>query len=300
MPTPTDKKLERVDKWVQKQVPGLTGRQIDEAIQSGLVLIGGKKAKKGDRTAETAIDCGPIRKHLEEIGKGNSKIQLDVLWETEDEWIVDKPAGMKSYPLSLFDTETPSQWALFREQSIRVEFPAPQPILSPHRLDTGTSGLLIVCRKKTAFEKWRNFFQSHLIQKKYLAWCYGEVEESELTIDFPIAHSISNPAKMIVVSDQAKFRPPIMEATTHARLLKKVKGKSLWEISCSTGVTHQVRVHLAALNLPLVGDKLYDPNFLSRDIQPQYHLLRATELRWENYQVIAPSESYKKGPLCEE
>lgn len=296
MLTPTDKKLDRLDKWIQKRFSGLTGRQVDEAIQSGLVLVSGRKAKKGDRILEDQIDDGLLQKHLEQLSRGNTEISLEVVWESKDEWIIDKPAGMKSYPLSLFDTNTPVQWALAKEPSLRNEFVSPQPILSPHRLDTGTSGLLIVCRNKKAYEMWRKLFQAHQVQKKYLAWCFGEAPSSELLIDLPIAHSVSESEKMVVVKDLEKFRPPLMEARTEATLVQEMEGKSLWEVTCSTGVTHQVRVHLAALGLPLIGDKLYDPSYAVRNSKPTHHLLRAIELKWESHVVAASSDAYRKGP----
>lgn len=296
MPTPTDKKLERLDKWVQKRFSGLTGRQVDEAIQSGLILVSGRKAKKGERVLEEQIDDVLLQKHLEQLNKGNSEVSLEVVWESQDEWIIDKPAGMKSYPLSLFDTNTPANWALAREPAVRSEFLSSQPILSPHRLDTGTSGLLVVCRNKKAYENWRKLFQFHQVQKKYLAWCFGEAPSDELLIDLPIAHSVSEAEKMVVVKDQEKYRSPLMQARTQANLVKQIEGKSLWEVTCSTGVTHQVRVHLAALGLPLIGDKLYDPHFSLRNLKPAQHLLRAIELKWESHVVVAASDEYKKGP----
>jgi len=296
MSTPTDKKLDRLDKWIQRRFSGLTGRQVDEAIQAGLVLVSGRKAKKGDRVFEEQIDESLLQKHLQQLGKGSSDISLEVLWESKDEWIIDKPAGMKSYPLSLFDTNTPVQWALAKEPALRSEFVSPQPILSPHRLDTGTSGLLVVCRNIKSYESWRQLFQAHQVQKKYLAWCFGEAPSPELLIELPIAHSVSEPEKMVVVRDVERFRPPLMEARTQARLVKQTEGKSLWEITCSTGVTHQVRVHLAALGLPLIGDRLYDPSFTVRELKPAHHLLRAIELKWESHVLTASSDTYRKGP----
>ncbi|MFM8268651.1 MAG: pseudouridine synthase [Pseudomonadota bacterium] len=288
---------ERVDKQVQKLFPELSSRHIEEAIDAGWITVEGKKVRKGDRVRVPQLQCLPLQQHVSDLRKGNSKIRLSVVWEGKGEWIVDKPAGMPSHPLSLFDQDTPTQWAFAQKTEMWREFPSVQPTITPHRLDTGTSGLLIVCKNYESYLNWRSRFQSKLVHKKYLAWCFGKAPSKQLRIEIPIAHSPSDSRLMVAVRDQEKVRPPIQEAVTNAQLRREQEGMSLWEITCTTGVTHQVRVHMAAEGLPLVGDELYDLCYSARALKPKYHQLRACELSWEGTTVVAPSETFVSGPV---
>ncbi|NDC24994.1 MAG: RluA family pseudouridine synthase [Proteobacteria bacterium] len=231
---------------------------------------------------------------LKEIEKGNSHLEIEVIHEDKYFWIVDKPAGIPSHPISLFERETVTQWALAREAKVREEFPGPQPTVTPHRLDIGTSGVLIVCRTQASFQDWRQRFQSKQVQKKYLAWCYGEEQQTELFLDEPIAHSRQDARKMVVTAGTEAFREPEMEAKTNAKRLKQSGEVSLWEISCSTGVTHQIRVHLAWAGFPLVGDKLYDPLFDQRKLKPPFHQLRASEIEWQSQRFRVDSKQFEE------
>jgi len=287
----------RADKAVQQLFPALTKRHVLEALEHGLVQLDQRRIKKGDSVEVSRLEVIPLKTHLERLRQGNNFLSLSILWESVDEWIVDKPAGMPSHPLSLFETETPTHWAYAQSQSISIEFPGVQPTITPHRLDAGTSGLLVVCKTHQAYEKWRERFQKKEVSKKYLAWCIGESSESCLDMSELIGHCPSDPRKMLVVSDEAPGREPIQLAQTKACLLMNQEGYSLWEVECTTGVTHQVRVHLANAGFPLVGDSLYDPHFSERERQLKHHCLRASELVWEEHRVVADTDQFRRGPF---
>jgi len=289
--------LERVDKQLQKLFPELSSRHIEEAIEAGWVTAEGKKVRKGDRLRGNQLQCLSLQRHVSELRKGNPDIKLPIVWEGKTEWIIDKPAGMPSHPLSLFERETPTQWAFARIPEMWKEFPTVQPTVAPHRLDTGTSGVLVVCKSYESYLNWRGRFQSKSVHKKYLAWCFGKAPSKKLLIDLPIAHSPQDSRLMVAIKNQEKVRPPIQEAVTQATLRREEKEMSLWEIECTTGVTHQIRVHLASMGLPLVGDSLYDPDYGTRQLKPKYHQLRAFELSWEGTTVVAPSELFEKVPF---
>lgn len=292
----SDHNQERADKQLQKLFPELSSRHIEEAIERGWITVDGRRVRKGDRFRGHQLQCLPLQQHVMELRKGNSQLELSVIWEGRGEWLVDKPPGMPSHPLSLFDTETPTQWAFAQNPEMWREFPSVQPTVTPHRLDTGTSGLLVVCKSYESYLTWRSRFQSKMVHKKYLAWCYGKALSKNLKIDLPIAHSPQDPRLMVAVRDQEKVRPPIQDAVTMAELRREEKGMSLWEITCTTGVTHQVRVHMASQGLPLIGDSLYDSEYSIRPLKPQFHQLRAFALSWEGATVVAPSESFISGP----
>ena len=281
--------ISRVDKAIQKQFPRMTRRQVDEAVAAGWILRAGKSVAKGDRVGSLELDCSELQRQLIEIQKGNPQLKIEIVWENDEVWIVDKPAGIPSHSLSLFDKNTMTQWALAQSPDVGKSFQEIQPTVTPHRLDTGTSGLLVVCKNKEAYKEWRERFQKKEIQKKYLAWCFGEVREENLEVNHLLAHHPSDARRMVVVKGLEKYRPPLLEAHTQAHCLKKKGEISLWEIQCQTGVTHQIRVHLSEAGHPLVGDALYDPNYAERSLKPAHHQLRAIELQWNGQVVRAES-----------
>lgn len=297
MVTPLDKKPQRADKILKSLFPTLTSRHVDEALEASLVTKNGKKIKKGTYLLPLEIETSALSQHLENLKRGNRDLKLVVINETPEEWIIDKPAGMVSQPLSLFDRETPTHWAFAKDPGLLKEFGEVQPTLTPHRLDRGTSGLLIVCRNKLSFQKWRLAFEKKEVKKKYLAWCVGNVPSNELEMREPIGHHPSDPRKMVVVSGlENKYRMPLLEAHTQARLRQKKGPFSLWEVECSTGVTHQVRVHMASLGLPLVDDSLYNPQFVSSENGNDFHWLRAFELSFNEKHASLDTSEFEKGP----
>jgi 23S rRNA pseudouridine1911/1915/1917 synthase len=296
MVTPKDKIPQRADKILKLLFPALSGRHIEEALATGLVTLSGSKIKKGTYVIPSELESSKLISYLQKLRAGNRSLSLSVVYESADEWIIDKPSGMPSQPLSLFDWETPTHWALALDPQIQNEFLEVQPVLCPHRLDKGTSGALVVCRKKNAFLNWRGAFEKKEVKKKYLAWCVGQVTEDELIISESIGHDPRDPRKMMVVFGPEKYRSPLLEAQTKARLLKIKEEFSLWEIECSTGVTHQIRVHLASRALPLVGDFLYDPEAEKKAPGLTHHQLRAYELTWDDRTFKLETDEFKKGP----
>lgn len=274
----------RIDTLVAQKYPTLSNRHIEEALEHELILdTEGKKLKKGTKVLETtSLNFQKLNAHLESLKKGNPDLKVEVAKDLEDFCIVTKPPGLQSHPISLFDTKTMTNWAYSQFKGIAEEFPETQPTISPHRLDTDTEGLLIVCKTKASFDEWRERFKTKQIKKRYLAWVQGLVNENVL-IDLPIAHNPKNKAKMLVVEGEVKYNPPLLSATSEIIPIRKLetKGISLVEVTCLTGVTHQVRVHLAHLGHPLVGDKLYDPDFEKRSVKADHHLLLAFEISFD-------------------
>ncbi|MFZ2522995.1 MAG: RluA family pseudouridine synthase [Minisyncoccia bacterium] len=125
-----------------------------------------------------------------------------------------------------------------------------------HRLDRGTSGVMLIAKTKESFESLKKQFQNHKIQKKYEAFVFGEVR-ADGVVDRPIGRSSSDFRKW---SAQRGARGEMRDAVTEYRVLTKNKDFSLIELSPKTGRTHQIRVHMKAINHPLVGDSLYAPN----------------------------------------
>jgi 23S rRNA pseudouridine1911/1915/1917 synthase len=287
----------RLDQWLRQRFPALTRRQREEAIEAGLVSLGGgQKLKKGTTLpAQGSIDVSRLVAHLASLRKGSPELAVDVVWEREGVVIVDKPAGMPAHPVSLFDDQTLTSWALARYPEVAAEFSEPLPTIVPHRLDSGTSGLQIVCRRKANFKEWRERFAQHRVQKTYLAWAWGRPDWSSRSVEMFLTHATDDRRKMRVVQEFDSLERPL-SSLSEVRVLKvnATLGCFLSEVTCHTGVMHQVRIHLSSLGSPLLGDELYDPDFSRREQRPRYHQLRAKRLEHESFLAEADCKKFSE------
>jgi 23S rRNA pseudouridine1911/1915/1917 synthase len=255
----------------------------------------GKKAKKGDKVKpDEALNCQKLEHYLSELKKGSALESVIVVRSESEFVVVDKPSGLASQPISLLDSKTITQWARFHYPAVSNEFPEAQPVLTPHRLDIGTSGILIVSLSRGSYLFWRDRFQSKKVKKEYLAWCWGEPEQDTFICEQTIAHAMGDNRKMVALKGNVRYRPPGFEALSEVQVLRKVKDKGLFlaRVRCSTGVTHQVRVHLASLGFPLVGDELYDSSIEKRSIKRPFHALRATSILCEDWNCSVSEEDF--------
>lgn len=286
-------KLDRVEKWLQLSFPELSRRQVREAIEGKLATVGGQSVKKGNKVPKDALDVAPLLAHLTRLKQGTPGLNLEILHESDDFVVVDKSPGIHCHPISLWDTKTVSHWALDRYPLLRAEMLSRvQPTLTPHRLDVGTSGALIVAKTGAAYELWRERFANHRVEKRYLAWCWGKPPKDRFEVAVPIGHDPTDASKMQVPSQSGHIRPPILEAHTEIQVLARRPTHFLCEAETRTGVTHQIRVHLAHAGFPLLGDTHYDASHENRPLQPDWPQLRAVELRYKNFCLPTPRERF--------
>jgi 23S rRNA pseudouridine1911/1915/1917 synthase len=287
----------RLDRWLRDRYPGLTQSQAREIFERGWVRDGsGRALAKGDVVVPD-VDLGAWEDRLRALRAPRPELGLAVLAEAADFWVVDKPAGLLGHPLRIDDVATVTQWAFGRSPALAEAFPEPVATVTPHRLDRGTSGCLVVAKSRAGFERWREAFSAHAIEKTYLAWTWGTGGEAH------VARRSIGP----VPGDRTRRR--VLEegsegegaypAETRLKPLESRLGMTLWKATCRTGVTHQVRVHLAAAGFPLVGDALYDVEFSNRPRSPAHHWLRAIVLRSPWGEFRASEDAFRKLPTEE-
>jgi 23S rRNA pseudouridine1911/1915/1917 synthase len=194
----------------------------------------------------------------------------EIIHEDKDFLVVNKPAGLQVHAARIAGgamTEGPTLvgWLLKRYPELRTvgDDPEQRPGIV-HRLDKGTSGVMVVARNQPAFEYLKGLFQKHEVKKTYLAVVAGELKEKKGTIDAPIG--IRNGTMKRSTRSAKMAKPAVTEykvLKTFAREGFRAQGDkqkfSLVELYPKTGRTHQIRVHLASIGHPVVGDRLYGP-----------------------------------------
>jgi 23S rRNA pseudouridine1911/1915/1917 synthase len=238
---------ERLDRHVAARLAA-PRNQVQHWIAGGLVRVNGAAAKPSAAlVAGDRVDCAPPERKEERVLPEPG--DLRVLYEDSEVVVLDKPAGLIVHPGAGRSTGTLAHHLLDRYPEMAgVGGPGRPGIV--HRLDQGTSGVLVVARTPAAYLRLSRAFASREVRKLYLAIAYGAPSPAAGTIDAPIGrHPLERKAMAV--------RPGGRPARTHYRTLAADAGISLLELDLATGRTHQIRVHLKHLGHPLVGDPVY-------------------------------------------
>ncbi len=245
-----------MEKFLQLKFPGLSRRNIRVLIAEGRALINDQAADKGYRLqAGDRLELrlpGPL-----EVGPASEPVpHLTIIYQDADLIVVPKPALVPTHPLSPFETGTLANTLVhFFPELCGVGLKSLEAGLI-HRLDTGTSGILVAGRNQAAWSQLKQDLARRLWIKKYLLLVPGIIEPSVVTL--PLAHHPGDRRRMVALREgEAAHRGRIFPAETRFRVLKRFRDFSLLEADLITGVTHQIRVHLAELGHPVVGDPLY-------------------------------------------
>jgi len=187
----------------------------------------------------------------EELKIKAEAISLDIIYEDEYLVVVNKPADMIAHPAGKIRSGTLVNALLYHCQDSLSGIGG---VIRPgivHRLDKNTSGLMVVAKNDFAHLDLSRQIKDHQVTKKYLALVHGNLKDDSGIIDAPIGRNLKNRKKMAVTEGKNR------EAITHFKVLKRFSGYTLVEATLRTGRTHQIRVHLAFIGNPIVGDQLY-------------------------------------------
>lgn len=238
----------RLDALVAERF-GLSRASAKTKIEEGLVQVDGEVAKKPSREYDDDSNL-----QLASEAKIANTLDLPIIYEDEDVIVIDKPSGVLSHSKGeANDEETVATWLAEHEGSDSSSLhPEHNRQGIVHRLDRGTSGVMILAKNAVAEKFLQKQFAERKVKKTYLAIIEGEPKQSELLLDLPIARNFKRPTTFLV---SANGKPSL----THMRVAETAPMKlfSLLELKPQTGRTHQLRVHMAYLNHPILGDTVY-------------------------------------------
>ena len=284
LPVPPGLVGERVDSALARML-GLSRAKVETLVDQGAVLVDGRAVVKSHRLSpdewievadlDSRPRVDPSHAHSDPVADPSADIELPVLWEDDDLIVVDKPVGMAAHPSPGWHGPTVTGALAAAGHGISGVGAAEREGVV-HRLDVGTTGAMVVAKSPMAYSSLKAQFKERTVDKEYHAVVHGLLDPLEGTIDAPIDRHPSKDYKYAVV---ASGRPSI----THYRTLEAWPRASLVEVHLETGRTHQIRVHMAAMRHPCVGDSTYggDPT-LAKSLGLTRQWLHARQLGFDH------------------
>ncbi|HXN74245.1 MAG TPA: RluA family pseudouridine synthase [Candidatus Acidoferrales bacterium] len=243
---------QRLDRFLATHLSDISRTHVQSLIDDGRVLVDGSAKKSSHRleageTITVNIPAPPLP------GVEAENIPLDIIYEDEDVAVVNKPAGMIVHPGAGVDSGTLVAALLHRFEGGKGLSTVGGPLRPGivHRIDKGTSGVLLIARTDMAHLKLVEDFQERRIEKTYLALLHGKLKGKSGVVELPIARDLRRRSRMTARRREGR------EARTDWRLLQGLGNFSFIEAGLHTGRTHQIRVHFSALGCPVVGDTVY-------------------------------------------
>ncbi len=238
---------DRLDRFISERLT-LSRTRVQALIEDGHVQVDGRAARKSERLEEGARVSVAVPPP-EPVEIPAEDLPLSVVFEDEDLLVVDKPAGMVVHPAPGHRTGTLVNALLFHVRDLSGVGGRLRPGIV-HRLDRETSGLLVVAKSDPAHHGLAEALRARKVKRLYRAACWGHLDESPLTVDAPIGRDPNDRKRMAVVEGGRR-------AVSRARVRERWLRADLLDVALETGRTHQIRVHMAHVGHPVVGDPVY-------------------------------------------
>jgi 23S rRNA pseudouridine1911/1915/1917 synthase len=254
---------ERLDRFLARLLPEHSRTKLARLIDEGLVLVDGKPAKpslKLELGMTIELD-EPPQTPAHDLTPAD--IPLDIVYEDDVLLVVNKPRGLATHPAASLKEPSLVNALLARGGDLSEAAGSFRPGIV-HRLDKETTGLLVVAKNDAAHVELARQIESKMAQRGYLAVVGGYVSQERFTIDASIARDKRNRLRMTVDSKGKR-------AVTHCKLLRRLDKGALLAVRLETGRTHQIRVHLAAVGNPVLGDPLYATREMAEGHALQLH-----------------------------
>ena len=241
---------ERLDAFLARSAENMSRSAAQKLIEDGLVKRNGKPGKKNDKlNPGDAIDF--TIPEPKEVDIQPTEMKLDVAYEDEDVIVINKPKGLVVHPAAGHQDDTLVNGLLF---AMGDNLSGINGELRPgivHRIDKDTSGLLAVAKNDYSHNMLSSQLKDHTMHRVYELIVCGNLKEDSGTIDAPIGRHPSDRKKMCVIQRNSK------EAVTHWEVVKRYRGYTYVRCKLETGRTHQIRVHMAHIGHPILGDMVY-------------------------------------------
>ncbi len=243
----------RIDRYLAEVSEGLSRSYIQKLLKSGGVLVNGLAVKAsynvcpGDAVVLDVLEA--VEPEIQE-----EEMDLDILYEDQDVILVNKPKGMVVHPAAghYSGTLVNGLMAHCRDQLSGINGVMRPGIV--HRIDKDTTGVLIACKNDFAHNRIAAQLKEHSITRSYLAIVHGVIKEEEGTIDAPMGRHPVERKKMSINEKNGR------SAVTHYQVLQRFSRYTYIQCRLETGRTHQIRVHMASIGHPLLGDEVYGPH----------------------------------------
>lgn len=243
----------RIDKYLSEMMPDQSRAYLQKLIKNEAVFVDLKPVKSNYKVS----DGQNIEVRLPEpvsLDVEPENIPLDIVYEDDDVILINKPKDMVVHPSAGHENHTIVNAVLYHCQG---HLSSINGVLRPgivHRIDKDTTGVIVVCKTDTAHNSLAQQLKDHTITRKYHAIVYNNFTEDEGTVDAPIGRSTTDRKKMAINRTNGR------DAVTHYKVLKRFGQYTYIECQLETGRTHQIRVHMASIGHPLLGDTVYGPS----------------------------------------
>ena len=246
---PPESSGERLDRFLSDRLTEFSRAQIQRLVERGEVTLDGKKTRPAERLRAGQLIQLTIPEP-EPTSIVPAEIPLYIVYEHPEFVVVDKPPGLVVHPAPGHPNDTLANALMARYPKLAVGNAQRPGIV--HRLDKGTSGLMVVALSDRAYHHFVDQMKNHQMHKEYLGLVHGEFPHESGTIEAPIGRDRANRQKMGVAETGR-------EARTHFQVVERLPDYTLMRFVLETGRTHQIRVHAASVGHPIVGDVIYGP-----------------------------------------